>query len=99
MSLCYKSSTEFFNLFIQDFRKNNLFKYFTITYLLAIIVLVSYGTYCLLMNQIDDKCIMPFLSGLLLIFFAIIMIIFGILSACMENSLKIRIRNNPIQSI
>ena len=99
MGVCYKSISEFFSLFIQYFRKNNSFKFFTISYILAIVILVSYGTSCLLMNQINDKCIMPFLAGLLLIFFAIIMIIFALIATCMDNSLNVRIRNNPIQTI
>jgi cytochrome bd-type quinol oxidase subunit 2 len=99
MGVCYKSISEFFGLFIQDFRKNNSFKFFTISYILTIVILVSYGTSCLLMKQTDDKCLMPFISGLLLIFFAIIMIIFSLIATCMDNSLHVRIRNNPIQTI
>ena len=99
MGVCYKSINDFFSLIIQDFKKNNSCKFFIISYLLTVIILVSYGTSCLLMKQTDDKCVMPFLAGILLIIFGIIMIIFGLISACMENSLKLRIRNNPIQSI
>jgi sugar phosphate permease len=99
MGVCYKSINEFFSLIINDFKKYNCCKFIMISYLLTTIIFLSYGTSCLLMKQTDDKCLIPFLVGILLIMCAIMMIFVGIISACIENSIKLRIINNPIQIV
>jgi len=96
MGVCLISIYEFFSAMRHDIVKYRSVKIFTITYILAASITLSYGVYCLLIHITADSCWITFTTGILLVMFAVIMSIFGIIGNCLENSIKSRITRNPI---
>ena len=97
--MCLKSIYEFFHAIHTDFVKYNSVKFFIISYVLATVITVSYGTYCMISRFQQDSCWITFTVGMLLIMFAFIMIIFSIIATCIENSLQANLQirtRNPI---
>ena len=51
-------------------------------YILATIILTSYGTYCMVLKQYDNGGWIIFTSGIILIMFAVVNLIFLLIANC-----------------
>jgi hypothetical protein len=59
-------------------------KTFIRIYVLATIILTSYGTYCMVLKEYENGCWIIFTIGILLIMFAVMNLIFLFIAHCLE---------------
>ncbi len=59
-------------------------KTFIRIYVLATIVLTSYGTYCMVLKEYENGCWIIFVIGILLLMFAVMNLIFLFIAHCLE---------------
>jgi hypothetical protein len=59
-------------------------KTFIRIYVLATIILTSYGTYCMVLKEYENGCWIIFVIGILLLMFAVMNLIFLFIAHCLE---------------
>ena len=61
-------------------------KTFIRIYIIATIILTSYGTYCMVLKEYGNGCWIIFTIGILLIMFAVTNLIFLLIASCLEKN-------------